>query len=88
MTCNPPSTGGHDYIIAVVDYFTKWAEAMPTFAADGKTAANFIFNHVIAHFGVPQDIIAGHGSHFQNIMMTELSDQLGLHHDNTTPYYP
>jgi hypothetical protein len=30
MTCNPTSTGGHGYIIVAVDYFTKWAEAMPT----------------------------------------------------------
>ena len=28
--CNPPSVVGHHYIIVVVDYFTKWAEAMPT----------------------------------------------------------
>ena len=60
---------------------------MPTFAADGKNATTFIFNHVIARFGVPQAIITDHGSHFRNIMMTELTDQLGLRHDNSTPYY-
>ena len=48
ITCNPHSARGHGYIILVVDYFTKWAEAMPTFAADGKTATPFVFNHVIA----------------------------------------
>ena len=61
---------------------------MPTFADDGKNVATFIFNHVIAHFGVPQATITDHGSHFRNIMMTELTDQLGLHHDSSTPYYP
>jgi hypothetical protein len=34
-TCNPPSARGHRYIIVVVDYFTKWVEAMPTFKDDG-----------------------------------------------------
>ena len=43
---------------------------------------------MISRFGVPQAIITDHGSHFRNIMMTELSDQLGLRHDNSTPYYP
>eukprot|EP00253_Pinus_taeda_P004687 PITA_04687 len=81
ITCNPHSAGGHAYIILAVDYFTKWAEAMPTFSADGKTAAIFIFNHIIARFSVPQAIITDHGSHFRNIMMTELADQLGLRHD-------
>ena len=61
---------------------------MPTFVAYGKTVANFVFNHVIARFGVPEAIITDHGSHFQNIVMTEISDQLGLRHDNSTPYYP
>eukprot|EP00253_Pinus_taeda_P026683 PITA_26683 len=48
ITCNPHSVGGHVYIILAVDYFTKWAEAMPTFEADGKTTAIFIFNHIIS----------------------------------------
>ena len=64
ITCNPHSVGGHGYIILDVYYFTKWAEAMPTFVEDGKTAAMFVFNHVIAHFTVPQAIITDHGSHF------------------------
>jgi hypothetical protein len=54
MTCHPHSAGGHGYIIVAVDYFTKWAEAMPTFDNTGKTAALFLFNHVIARFGVPK----------------------------------
>ena len=53
----------------------------------GKSAATFVFNHVISHFGVPQAIIIDHGSHFRNIMMIELIDQLGLCHDSSTPYY-
>ena len=39
MTCNPVSTGGHKYIIVVVDYFMKWVEEMPTYKADGETVA-------------------------------------------------
>eukprot|EP00253_Pinus_taeda_P019086 PITA_19086 len=61
---------------------------MPTFEADGKTATIFIFNHIIARFGVPQAIITDHGCRFQNVMMTELTGQLGLRHDSSTPYYP
>jgi hypothetical protein len=53
MACNPHSVEGRGYIIVVVDYFTKWAEAMPTFDNIGKTATFFIFNHIITRFGVP-----------------------------------
>jgi hypothetical protein len=40
-TCNPHSAGGHGYIIVAVDYFTKWAEAMPTFNNTCETTAYF-----------------------------------------------
>ena len=88
MTCNPRSSRGHGYIIVAVDYFTKWVEAMPTFDNTRQTAALFFFNHVIAWFGVLQDIVTDHGKHFHNHMMAELNPKLGFSHDNYTPYYP
>eukprot|EP00253_Pinus_taeda_P003394 PITA_03394 len=88
MTCNSLSVGGHGYIIVVVDYFTKWVEVMPTLPEDSHTAAQFLFNHVISLFRVPQAIVTDHGKHFRNHMMTELTTQLGLRHDSSTPYYP
>ena len=88
MHCKPTSAGGHGYIIVAIDYFTKWAEAMPTYAEDGKAVALFLFNHIIARFGVPQSTITDHGSHFCNQMMEELSAKLGFHHENSTSYYP
>ena len=69
MHCKPTSVGGHGYIIVAMDYFTKWAEAMPTYAEDGKTATLFLFNHIIARFGVSQSIVTDHGSHFRNQMI-------------------
>ena len=88
MHCRPTSAEGHGYTIMAVDYFTKWAEEMPTYAEDGKTVALFLFNHIIARFGIPRAIVTDHGSHFQNNMMAELSVKLGFHHDNSTTYYP
>eukprot|EP00253_Pinus_taeda_P010880 PITA_10880 len=87
MTCNPTSTGGHGYIIVTVDYFTKWAEVMPTLNNSGEKTALFFFNHVVSRFGVPQAIVTDHGSHFCNHMMVELAAKLGLSHECSTPYY-
>eukprot|EP00253_Pinus_taeda_P021895 PITA_21895 len=47
-TCNPPSTTNHKYIIVAVDYFTKWAEAMPTYKNDSETTTLFLFNQIIS----------------------------------------
>ena len=87
MTCYPTSARGHGYIIVTVDYFTKWAEAMPTLNNSGEMAALFFFNHVVSRFGVPKAIVTDHGSYFRNHMMVELATKLGLSHDSSTPYY-
>eukprot|EP00253_Pinus_taeda_P032887 PITA_32887 len=88
MTCNPTSARGHGYIIVVVDYFTKWAEVMPTLNNSGETIALFFFNHVVSKFGIPQAIVIDHGLHFRNHMMVELASKLGLSHDSSTLYHP
>ena len=64
MHCKPTLVKGHGYIIVAVDYFTKWVEAIPMYANDGKTADLFLFNHVISRFGFPQSIFTNLGSHF------------------------
>ena len=47
-----------------------------------------MFNHIIACFGDPKKIVIDHESHFQNIMMIELSSNLGFKQENYFPYYP
>ena len=82
MHCKPTSARGHGYIIVAIDYFTKWAKAMPTYVEEGNTTTLFLFNHVIARFRVPESIVTDHRSHFHNQMMEELSAKLGFHHEN------
>ena len=88
MACNPHSIGGHGYIIIAVDYFMKWAKSMPRFDNTGKTAALFIFSHIIMRFGVTREIITNHDIHFQINMMTKLAARLGFQHEHSYPYYP
>jgi transposase InsO family protein len=87
-TCHPVSSRGHRYIIVAVDYFNKWVKAMLTFNNDRESTALFVFNQIVARFGIPKDIVIDHGSHFQNKMMHELTSNLGFKQENLSPYYP
>ena len=73
MDCNPTSAGGNHHIIVAIDYFTKWAEAMPTVKSDGETAAHFVFNQIITRFGISKELVTDHSSHFQNRMIKKLA---------------
>jgi hypothetical protein len=85
VDCNPTSAGGHKHIIMVIDYFTKWDEAMPKIKSDGKTTTFFVFNQNIARFGIPSEIATDHESQFQNEMMEELESKLGFKHGHSSP---
>ena len=60
-----------------VDYFTKWAEAIPTIKSDGEIAVHFVFNQIITRFSIPKELVMNHGRNFQNKMMEELALRLG-----------
>ena len=77
MDCNLASVGGNHHIIVAVDYFMKWAEAMPTIKSDGETVAHFVINQIITRFRIPKELVTDHGRHFQNKMMEELASKLG-----------
>jgi hypothetical protein len=87
MDCIPSLVGGHHHIIMVVDYFTKWAETMPTIKFDDETATLFVFNQIIARLGILKEIVTDQGSHFHNEMMKELTSKLGFKQDHLSPYY-
>ena len=61
---------------------------MPTYNNNAKTTVLFMFNHVIARFGIPKSIVTDHGTHFCNAMMDELTSMLHLDHEHSSPYYP
>lgn len=60
---------------------------MPTYANHAKSTRLFIFNHIIARFGVPCSIVTDHGSHFCNVMMIELATLLHFYQEHSSPYY-
>ena len=73
LNFHPSSSNGHKYIVMVVDYFTKWVGAMPTFNNIADTTTLFFFNHVITHFRVPLQLVSDHGKHFENEIFAEIS---------------
>ena len=61
---SPPSTRGHQFILTIIYYFSKWAEAMPLAEVKTINIVNFIKYHIIYRLGVPRRIIRDNGPHF------------------------
>jgi len=61
-----PSSYSHEYILLVVDYVTKWVEAITVQHADAKTIICFLKKKIFSRFGTPRVLISDGGSHFCN----------------------
>ncbi|XP_061999142.1 uncharacterized protein LOC133716446 [Rosa rugosa] len=61
---HPHSSLQHKFIIVATNFFTKWVEAEPLKEASGATIWQFIFNHIICKFGVPEVLVSDRGAAF------------------------
>ena len=83
-----PSSYGDLYILLVVDYVSKWVEAIATPRNDSKTVLKFLHKHIFTRFGVPRAIISDEGTHFDNKLIAKALQRYGVRHKIATAYHP
>lgn len=61
-----PPPFGPLYILLVIDYVSKWMEAIGYPRNDATIVVNFIQKHIFTRFGAPTVMISDEGTHFLN----------------------
>ncbi|RDY07797.1 pol, partial [Mucuna pruriens] len=83
-----PISNGYSYILLVVNYVSRWVEAIATKTNDAKVVADFLKSNIFYVFGVPKALISDQGNHFYNKAMSALVHKYGVVHRITTIYHP
>ena len=83
----PASEAGHRYILTLVDYATRYPEAVPLKRIDIEAIAEALVD-IFGRISVPEEILSDQGTWFISDCMKEECRLLGVTQSTTTPYHP
>ncbi|GKA38524.1 reverse transcriptase domain-containing protein [Tanacetum coccineum] len=82
-----PKSYKFEYILVVVDYVSKWAEAEALPTNDARVVITFL-KKLFCHFRMPKTLISDRGTHFCNKIMEKTMKRYGVNHRFSTSYHP
>ena len=84
----PKSKLGNEYILVIIDQFTKWVECIPLPNQEAETSARAAINDFFCRFGCPLILVTDQGRNFESNLFKEVCKLLQIHKSRTTAYRP
>ena len=83
---SPPSEKGHQYILTLVDYTTRYPKAIPLKNVQIETVAEALVD-IYSRLGISEEILSDQGSQFISQCMQEVSRLLSIKGLTSSPYH-
>ena len=84
----PATARGNKYVVVMVDYFTKWAEAVCTPNQEAATVARVLVETVVCRLGAPATLHSDQGRNFQSRLFREVVRLLEMQQTRTCAFNP
>ena len=82
------ATRNQRFVLVVVDYFTKWAEAEALANIRDVDVKKFVWRNIVTRFEVPESLVSNNGSQFDSKAFRKFYSNLGIKNRYFTPVYP
>lgn len=83
----PESDVGNKYILTLIDYATRWVEAVPLRGTTSKIVIEHLVE-IFARIGIPAELVSDGGPQFTSKVMEDALKLLGIKHSSASPYHP
>src|SRR5437867_8554240 len=82
----PKSSSGHKYIICLIDYASRWVEALPLKTLTAKEACDALLI-MFTRIGIPRILVSDNATNLISGLNKELYTRLGVNLRNSTPLH-
>jgi hypothetical protein len=83
----PPSSKGHRFMLVATDYFTKWTKAVPLKNMTHREVIEFITEHIIHKFDIPQTLTIDQETSFVSKEVRKFVESYKIKLLNSSPFY-
>ena len=84
----PPTQRQKQYVLVIVDYFTRWVEIFPLRSTTSSDIATILIDEIVCRWGCPTYILSDNGPQFVSELFTEICASLGIATKTTSNYHP
>lgn len=84
----PRTDRGNRYVLAAMDYFTKWPEAYALPDQEAETVVDALVEGMFSRFGTAETIHSDQGRNFESRVFATMCERLGMHKTRTTALHP
>ncbi|KAJ1693259.1 hypothetical protein LUZ63_009957 [Rhynchospora breviuscula] len=85
---DPPASNGHRFILAAIDYFSKWAESKSYREIKASDVVKFFTTQVLYRYGNPRKIISDNGTAFKNARVSDFARKYKIEWRYSSVYNP
>jgi hypothetical protein len=84
---HPSSSKGHQFVLVATDYFNKWTEVIALKNMTHREEIEFMTEHIIHRFGIPQTVTTNYGASLMSKEVREFAELYRIKFLNSSLYY-